>query len=92
MSSKYRAISKLVLLQSSSYLSELGTEPDIFFKSGAGFEFLGKIRIRYEWYGVYNVCKSMAEMGTEPDPEPKIWRLTGSGFLVFGAGSGSQFF
>jgi len=30
-----------------------------------------------------NVYKSMAEMGTEPDPESKIWRLTG-----FGAGSG----
>jgi len=32
----------------------------------------------------------MAEMGTEPDPESKIRRLTsfGSGFLVFGAGSG----
>jgi len=36
------------------------------------------------------VCKSMAELGTEPDPKSKIWRLTGfgagSGFLVFGFG------
>jgi len=30
----------------------------------------------------------MAEMGTEPDPESKIWRLTGSAFGVFRAGSG----
>jgi len=33
------------------------------------------------------VCKSMAEMGMEPHPESKIWRLTGfragSGVLVF---------
>jgi len=33
--------------------------------------------------GIKNVCncKSMVEMGTEPDPdsESKIWRLTGSG-------------
>jgi len=28
----------------------------------------------------------MAEMGT--DTESKIWRLTGSGVLVFGVGSG----
>jgi len=27
-------------------------------------------------------------MGKKPDSESKIWRLTGSGFLVFGAGSG----
>jgi len=38
------------------------------------------------------VCKSMAEMGTEPDPdsESKIWRLTGFRVLVFGAGSGFE--
>jgi len=35
----------------------------------------------------------MAEIGTEPDLESKIRRLTGSGFgvLVFGAGSGFNF-
>jgi len=42
-----------------------------------------------------NVRKSMAEMGTEPDPDSKsnIWRLTdfGAGFLVFRAGSGVNF-
>jgi len=31
----------------------------------------------------------MAETGT--DPESKIWRLTGSGVLVFGAGFGVNF-
>jgi len=32
----------------------------------------------------------MAEMGTEPESESKIWRLTGAGFgvLVFGARAG----
>jgi len=29
----------------------------------------------------------MAEMGTEPDPESTIWRLTGSRVLVLGIGS-----
>jgi len=33
----------------------------------------------------------MAEMGTEPDSESKIRRLTGSGVLVFGAGFGVNF-
>jgi len=32
----------------------------------------------------------MAEMGTEPDPETKIWRLTGSGFGVLILGSGFE--
>jgi len=30
----------------------------------------------------------MAEMGTKPDLELKIWRLTGFGVLVIGARSG----
>jgi len=57
----------------------MGTDPESgyrFFRSG--FEFLEKIRrrIRYECYGVYRIlCKSMAETGTEPDSESKIWRL-----------------
>jgi len=40
-----------------------------------------------------HVCKSMVEMGTEPDPESKIWRLTGfgAGFLVFESGFGFNF-
>jgi len=46
---------------------------------------------------IQHVCKSMAEIGTEPDPdsESKIWRLigfgAGTGFLVFGSGSGVNF-
>jgi len=34
----------------------------------------------------------MAEMDTEPDPESKIWKLTGSGFgvLVFRAECGFE--
>jgi len=45
--------------------AEMGTEPEpkrirspaTFFGSvfGSRFEFLGKIRIRYEWYGVYRM-------------------------------------
>jgi len=34
--------------------------------------------------------KSMTEMGIEPDSESKIWRLTGSGVLVSGAGCGFE--
>jgi len=33
----------------------------------------------------------MAEMGTEPDLESKIWRLAGFGVLVFGSGFGVNF-
>jgi len=35
----------------------------------------------------------MADMGTEPDPESKIWKLTGAGFgfLVFGSDFGVNF-
>jgi len=36
----------------------------------------------------------MAEMGTKPDSESKIWRLTGfgSGFLALGTGFEVNFF
>jgi len=50
--------------------------------------------VRMVWC-ISNVCKSMAEMGTEPDPdlESKIWRLTGfgAGFLVLDPDSESIF-
>jgi len=40
------------------------------------------------------MCKNMAEMGMKPDPESKIWRLTGfgSGVIVFGSEFGVSFF
>jgi len=70
-------------------------DPDLNFcaKAGSGFGF-GMNGMMYIECTVY---KSMAEMGTELDPEldseSKIRRLIGSGFgvLVFGAGSGFGF-
>jgi len=40
---------------------------------------------------ILNVCESMVEIGTEPDPKSKIWRLTGFGVFRAGAGFGVNF-
>jgi len=61
--------------------------PAAFFESGF---FWGKsrIRIRYEWYGVYRMYVKARNDGHGAGSESKFWRLTGSGVLDFGAGSG----
>jgi len=79
--------------------SERMRSPATLFRSGFRFEFLEKTGSGFDMNGmVYIECslyKSMAEMGTEPDSESKIWRLTGSGvgfgILVFGSGFGVNF-
>jgi len=55
----------------------------------SGFEFWEKFGSGFGMNGMVFVklCKSMAEMGTEPDSDSKVWRRTGSGVLVFGTGS-----
>jgi len=72
-------------IRSRIHFSHQDLGPDLNFWEKAGFDMNGMVN--------KELCNSMAEMGTEPDPKSKIWRLTGSefGVLVFGSGIGVNF-